>query len=209
MATHLVPYKQPPPTPLSTSRSCSTAAKGIFLEYASERVMMTASRAISLLTFPFGHQQVFLPPHVLERLHWVLSPPSLDSAPPGTWAEIPAPHVGWSWRVSVTCPLLLSNVTSLSSLCPSVNQPNWLLCCSKPTSGPLHLLFPGSGVLFAQISTWLLPSAPSGDGPNVRKVFPDIDAENSNFGTLIFKIPWTRSLVGYSPWNGKELDMTE
>ena len=27
--------------------------------------------------------------------------------------------------------------------------------------------------------------------------------------TLAWKIPWTRSLVGYSPWGRKELDMTE
>ena len=27
--------------------------------------------------------------------------------------------------------------------------------------------------------------------------------------TLAWKIPWTRSLVGYSPWGRKELDTTE
>ena len=27
--------------------------------------------------------------------------------------------------------------------------------------------------------------------------------------TLAWKIPWTRSLVGYSPWGPKESDMTE
>ena len=27
--------------------------------------------------------------------------------------------------------------------------------------------------------------------------------------TLAWKIPWTESLVGYSPWGRKELDMTE
>ena len=27
--------------------------------------------------------------------------------------------------------------------------------------------------------------------------------------TLAWKIPWTRTLVGYSPWGRKELDMTE
>ena len=26
---------------------------------------------------------------------------------------------------------------------------------------------------------------------------------------LAWRIPWTRSLVGYSPWNRKELDTTE
>ena len=26
---------------------------------------------------------------------------------------------------------------------------------------------------------------------------------------LAWRIPWTRSLVGYSPWGCKELDMTE
>ena len=26
---------------------------------------------------------------------------------------------------------------------------------------------------------------------------------------LVWKIPWTRSLVGYCPWGHKELDMTE
>ena len=28
-------------------------------------------------------------------------------------------------------------------------------------------------------------------------------------GILAWKIPWTGSLVGYSPWDSKELDMTE
>ena len=27
--------------------------------------------------------------------------------------------------------------------------------------------------------------------------------------TLAWKIPWTESVVGYSPWGRKELDMTE
>ena len=27
--------------------------------------------------------------------------------------------------------------------------------------------------------------------------------------TLAWRIPWTEELVGYSPWSGKETDMTE
>ena len=130
-----------------------------------------------LLTFPSVHQEVFLPSCVLERLRWALSLPCLDPAPPGMQAEIPVPHLGWSWRVSVTCPLLLPNVIPLASLCPSFYQPAWLLHCSKPTVGLLHLLFPGPGVLFAWRATWLLPSAPSGYGPSVGKAFPDLASE--------------------------------
>ena len=87
MATHLVPCQQPPPTTLSTSGSFSMAAKEIFLECESERVSIRALRTISLLTVPSVHQQVFLPPRVLERLHWALSLPCLDSAPPSMQAE--------------------------------------------------------------------------------------------------------------------------
>ena len=31
----------------------------------------------------------------------------------------------------------------------------------------------------------------------------------THFGTLAWKIPWTESVVGYSPWGCKELDTTE
>ena len=86
----------------------------------------------------------------------------------------------------MTCPLLLSNVIPLSSLCPSFYQPAWPLRCSKPTSGPLHFLFPGPGVLFAWIATWLLPSAPSGYGPNVRKAFPDLASERAMLALVSF-----------------------
>ena len=30
----------------------------------------------------------------------------------------------------------------------------------------------------------------------------------TDFSILAWKIPWTRSLTGYSPWDGKELDTT-
>ena len=112
--------------------------------------------------------------------------PLLRFCTPEHAGRIPAPHFGWSWRVSVTCPLLLSNVIRLSSLCPSFYQPAWPLRCSKPTSGPLHFLFPGPGVLFAWIATWLLPSAPSGYGPNVRKAFPDLASERAMLALLSF-----------------------
>ena len=30
-----------------------------------------------------------------------------------------------------------------------------------------------------------------------------------HYSTLAWKIPWTRSLIGYSPWGHKESDKTE
>lgn len=179
MATHLVPCQQPPPTPLSTSGSLSTAAKEIFLECESERVSIRALRTISLLIFPSGHQQVFPPPRVLERLRWALSPvtPLLRSCTPG--------HAGRNPRSSPW--LVLESVCDLPLAVAECHPSCFSLSLFLPASlasallqahpGLLHLLFPGPGVLFAWRATWLLPSAPSGYGPSVGKAFPDFASE--------------------------------
>ena len=36
-----------------------------------------------------------------------------------------------------------------------------------------------------------------------------MEAHSSIHSILAWRIPWTEGLTGYSPWNRKELDMTE
>ena len=49
-----------------------------------------------------------------------------------------------------------------------------------------------------------------GQPPVLRLRGPLSGEENGNpSSTLAWKIPWKRSLLGYSPWVRKELDLTE
>lgn len=121
---------------------------------------------------------IFLLPHALESLNWIMSILRSDICPTPMVShcmqnEIPGPYIG-PGEPFLLGPCCFSNVIQrdVLSLSLLLLQPFWLLQCSKPTSGPLHLLFPGPRIPFLQISTWFTPSVPSGYGAKRLIGFP-------------------------------------
>lgn len=164
----------------------SIATKVIFPEYESEQVTSW------LQSFPWKvfydhtpadfpaviYLHIFLLPHALESLNWIMSILRSDICPTPMVShcmqnEIPGPYIG-PGEPFLLGPCCFSNVIQrdVLSLSLLLLQPFWLLQCSKPTSGPLHLLFPGPRIPFPQISTWFTPSVPSGYGAKCLIGFP-------------------------------------
>ena len=66
----------------------------------------------------------------------------------------------------------------------------------------------------AQVAQWVKnPPAMQGDTGHVSSI-PGLgnlleEGMATHSSILTWRIPWQRSLVGYSPWDGTELDTTE